>query len=120
MGTAVSTAARTAINHEFSHNAIFRMVEEATIKMIAQPEVKYMIAAESTNSDRPLSPICNLLAKTVKQEAKNVEYINKNEPDVEITAPLPPSSVQSDSESSEKARKCRGDHRAKKNWKTQK
>lgn len=117
MGTAISTAVGTAVADQISQGMVSKMVKEEAFQLVRNPEVKTMIAAELTRSDELMSPIAKFVAKSVKQEARNVEYVRKEEPRIEVTPPSPPSSDPSDSESSRDSRRSRRSHRPRKSRK---
>lgn len=66
MGTAISKAVRIAIGNQASHGAVSKMARDATIQMLAQPEVLSMIAGGLKKSDKLMSPITKFVATAVK------------------------------------------------------
>lgn len=51
---------------KFVGGAVLKMVEDQTVSMVAQPEVKSIIAGDLTNCDTLMSPVAKFDVTTVK------------------------------------------------------
>lgn len=66
-----------------------------------------------------MSPIAKFVTTSVRQEARKFELVKKEEQEIQVTAPLPPSSDSSHWDSARETRKPSRDRRAMKNRKNE-
>lgn len=77
MGTAVSIGVGTAISDRVSQGTMIKMVRDATVQMVTQPEVTPMITSGLKKSDKIRSSIAKFMATAIQQVAKTSRILQK-------------------------------------------